>query len=342
MATDHLDEIYERLHRTGPEFDGWLSNHAPMAADALARIGRGERVDGWLDGYLPRLEERPGRRWPINEVDWRDALGEPVRLGDWIGWFSDRLREQPWRDVLTEWWPRLLPGGIASATHPLIRTGHVVRALGEEDTTARREELAHALGYWAARWQPLPGGTRPAGQRTALAALDAVPAIGGDGGIRERIVRLPDAVAWPAAQAGLRPLTDPAEVPGALDALVDATVSRYPAIAHGNPVMLVHASTAPCAARLALAALPERLWVATYDTAWSIAAAITAIYTPATAAPPPARGAERTAEEIAERAATNGDEHLIKFSEVALESHRRGNRHALPAAARAHQLLTAH
>lgn len=31
-----LDEAYERLHRTGPEFDGWLSNHGPMAAEAAA------------------------------------------------------------------------------------------------------------------------------------------------------------------------------------------------------------------------------------------------------------------------------------------------------------------
>jgi hypothetical protein len=29
-----LDEAYERLHVTGPEFDGFLSNHGPMAAEA--------------------------------------------------------------------------------------------------------------------------------------------------------------------------------------------------------------------------------------------------------------------------------------------------------------------
>lgn len=147
--------------------------------------------------------------------------------------------------------------------------------------------------------------------------------------------------ARPAAQAALRPVIDPREVPAALDALVDASLSRYPAIAHGSPVMLVHASTAPCAARLALAALPEQRWVATYDTAWSIAAALTAIYTPATAAPPLTPGAEWTDGDIADLAAGGGDEHLIKFSEVALESHQRGNSDALPAAARAHQLLTA-
>ena len=29
-ATGTYDEALERLHRTGPEFDGWLANHGPM------------------------------------------------------------------------------------------------------------------------------------------------------------------------------------------------------------------------------------------------------------------------------------------------------------------------
>ena len=34
-VTGTLDEAYQRLHATGPEFDGWLSNHGPMAAEAM-------------------------------------------------------------------------------------------------------------------------------------------------------------------------------------------------------------------------------------------------------------------------------------------------------------------
>ena len=34
------DEALERLHHTGPEFEGWLSNHGPMAVEALARQSR--------------------------------------------------------------------------------------------------------------------------------------------------------------------------------------------------------------------------------------------------------------------------------------------------------------
>jgi len=151
-----LDEAYERMHRTGPEFDGWLSNHGPMAADAILRMGHGPELDRWLQDYAGRLDAAPARRWGIASSDWLEYLGDPSRLGDWTDFFSLRLREEPWREVLTTWWPRLLPGSIAASTHGLIRTGHAVRALLEQETEPRVDELGNALGYWAARWQPLP------------------------------------------------------------------------------------------------------------------------------------------------------------------------------------------
>jgi len=36
-AVGQLDEAYQRLHATGPEIDGWLSNHGPMGAEAIVR-----------------------------------------------------------------------------------------------------------------------------------------------------------------------------------------------------------------------------------------------------------------------------------------------------------------
>jgi hypothetical protein len=48
-----------------------------------------------------------------------------------------------------------------------------------------------------------------------------------------------------------------------------------------------------------------------------------------------------TIDEVIERAVTSGDEHAIKFTEVAIESHRRGNTSALASAARAAALIDA-
>ncbi len=336
-----LDETYLRLRSTGPEFDGWLSNHGPMAADALIRLGCADEVERWVDGYSRRLDDAPTPRWEIEEDDWREVLGDPSRLGDWCALFDRQLREEPWRDVLTRWWPRLLDGAVASATHGLIRTGHAVRSLLQTPTAPRRAELAQALGYWAARHQRLPEHPRPRGTAAHAAALDAVPVIETSGGIRTRLDDLARTASWPATAARLRPAPAPGQVPAALDDLVDAAVTRYRRWAHARPVMLVHAATAPRAAGLALPALPEHLWAPTYEAAWAVTAAISTIYRPSAPPPPAGRSEQRTVtpQQVTTRALGTGDEHAIKFTEVAQESHRRGNPHALPAAARASYLI---
>lgn len=342
-VNDVLDQTYERLHATGPEFEGWLSNHGPMAADALIRLGRADEVDHWVDEYARRLDEEPRPRWAIHEAEWREPLGDPVRLADWCALFGQQVHREPWQGLLARWWPRLLPGAIASATHGLIRTGHAVRAPGEHETTQRLDELAQALGYWAARWQPLPGQQPPDGAADISAALDGVPTVGASGGARTRLAELAQLPAWTPAVTRLRPVTQPAAVPAALDALVDAAVTLYERWAHGSPVMLVHATTAPRAAALVLPALPTRMWLATYNTAWAVSAAISAAYRPSTPAPPPSdiERAAISAEDLTDLAVTTRDEHVIKFVEVAQESHRRGNDHALTAGARAASLIPA-
>ncbi len=243
-----LDETYTRMHATGPEFEGWLSNHGPMAADAVIRLGCGAQVEGWVDQYTSRLDEAPTSRWEIEEDEWRDVLGDPSRLGDWTALFDRQMREEPWRDVLVRWWPRLLDGAVASATHGLIRTGHAVRALREAPTAARRAELAQALSYWAARHQRLPAHPRPIGDADPTTALEAIPAIETSGGIRTRLDDLARTPTWPATVARLSAAPAAQQVPAALDALVDAAVTRYHHWAHGDPIMLVHAATAPRAA----------------------------------------------------------------------------------------------
>ena len=97
-ATAVLDEAYQRLHETGPEYEGWLSNHGPMAAEAMARHGHGAEVGRWLDGYVRRLEEFPRGSGRVG-ADWREALGDPKRIADWTVFFQREVTEQPWRRV---------------------------------------------------------------------------------------------------------------------------------------------------------------------------------------------------------------------------------------------------
>lgn len=49
----------EVLEGAGPEFDGFLANHGPMACEALVWMGIGDQAPRWAAGYRPRLEGTP-------------------------------------------------------------------------------------------------------------------------------------------------------------------------------------------------------------------------------------------------------------------------------------------
>ncbi|WP_037637706.1 questin oxidase family protein [Streptomyces flavochromogenes] len=334
-ASGTLDEALERLHTTGPERNGWLTNHAPMAVEALVRNGQAPTVHRWLDHYAHKLEELPPPSRPVTADGWREALGDPARITDWTRFFGRELAGRPWREVLAEWWPRLLPGISASATHPVIRTGHAVRTLlsseeasgGGGATAPRLAELAHALGYWAARNTPLPPLAALSVAPTAATALDAVPPVPvQEGGIRDRLPQLTAFPVWGAA-------ADPDTAKALLTELVTAATHRYATHGHGEPIMLVHAATAPNAVLRALPALPRELWAPSLAAAWTAAAAVTAAYAP----PEPAAYTPTllTAEEVFERAAAHGDDHTIKFTDTALDV---GDPIALAAATRSIEL----
>jgi hypothetical protein len=353
-ATGILDQAYVRLHDTGPEFDGWLSNHGPMAAEAMVRRGHAGTVHRWLDVYVRRLEDFPRGTSPVG-ADWREALGDPRRVADWTAYFRRELADQPWRQVLGTWWPRLLPGVAAAATHGVIRTGHAVRALlADGNDPAHVTELAHGLAYWAARWQPVPGattevsspsGAAPRPHAEGAAALAAVPRIADQtGGIRERLPRLARLAGWAGVLAAPQIPASPGEISSWLTRLADAATLRYLEYAHGNPVMLAHSATAPTAIVRTLPVLSHDLWAPSAAAAWAAAAALTAVYAPADPAPsealPDPPPGPRAAEEVFARAVEHGDEHVIKFADTAADVYARtGKPGVLAAAVRAAELI---
>ncbi|MFD5435100.1 questin oxidase family protein [Kitasatospora sp. NPDC127067] len=332
-TTGILDEALQRLHTCGPERLGRLTNHAPMAVEALTARGQARSVHRWLDLYARKLEDLPPRVEPVTDTNWRTALGDPRRAADWIGHFEREVAECPWREVLARWWPRLLPGLYGGSTHPVIRVGHAVRTLlAGEATGPRLAELAHGLGYWAARHRTVAVPARLPGAASAAAALDAVPAVDvQDGGFPARLGRVTALPVWAGAEA-----PHPGEVPGRLAELVRAATHRYATHGHGEETMLVHAATAPNAVLRTLPALPPALWPASLRAAWTASAAVTAMYAPAAPAAYVPPGAF-TPEEVFERALAHGDEHVIKLTDTALDV---GDAPALTAALRAMELST--
>jgi hypothetical protein len=316
MAPDLLDGTYERLSTTGPEYGGGLSNHGPMAAEALHRLGRDDAVEGWVTLYMRGLEDAPHAASPITDADWREALGDLRRVADWEAYLDRELHEGPWRDVLARWWARLLPGIAAGSTHGVIRTAHAVRALGDGETPERVAELGRGLAYWAARYLELTGRPRTSGTASIDDALRDVPLlVGGPSGlISVRLAALDTVDGFAAAVERLEP---PADVPAALDKLTVAFAGAYLRRGHEAPIPYIHGVTAPAAVRLALPHLPVELWRPSYDAIWQVGAAIQSAYGADPSRPlPSGSGAER--ESLIDRAVATNDEHAIKFTEACL------------------------
>jgi hypothetical protein len=312
---DAMGAALERLQGVGYEFGPAFVNHAPMAAEALARLGYTDEVPGWVDRNVRRRRyydpPQPVRALSGDDPqDWRSALGDFGRVADWSALFARELAGQPWADVLARWWPRLLPGMSGMLTHGVIRTAHAVRALALTggDGALQRGELAQGLGYWAARYSGGPNRARPA----------AGPV---DEDTDARLEARRQDVAQRSAQA-LR----------ALDGLVTENAGVYLRTPQSFPVPLIHAITGPAAVRLACDHLPPELHQPSYEAAARCSAGIRSwLGADANAdggAPEPAadNGPDPDpdgAREAVAAAVALGDEHAVKLAEVAVRHYSR-------------------
>lgn len=235
-----------------------------------------------------------------------------------------------WRALLQQWWPRLLPGMAASATHGVIRTAHAVRTLrsaGAEPHALLIDELAQGLGFWAARYQTLPGNPQLAGAPGAIAALSRLPRLDpampseGDG-IAGRLVSLRRLDGF---SEGLDEWGSPSSPDAALDDLIGAAASVLVA-RDDAPIAFCHAVTAPAAVRLVLPELPSHLQRASVAASWQVVGGIVAAFaSPRQEAESVSAGADASAflQTLDARAIENGDEHVIKLTEAAQREYRR-------------------
>lgn len=289
--TDAMSGALDRLRSIGYEHGTMLVNHAPMAAEAMATLGYADDVATWVEDNLAhrRYKDLPTPRFPLSaldESDWRPALGDFDRVTDWWELFDRELADKPWQEVLNLWWPRLVSGMSGVMTHGVIRTAHAVRAIArasDADNALYRKELAHGLGYWAARYS------------------------------------LSDAQAIDAELRGATPAARPEGAAfTALDELVANACGHYATVQTGHPVPLIHAITGPAAVRLVLPHLPSDLQWTSFLAARHCSDGIRGYYSssrgPATA---PAAAVPREDQLIAE-AVELGDEHAIKLAEVAV------------------------
>ena len=338
---DVLDESLSRLAATGPEFRGGLSNHGPMAAEAMIRLGRPDDIGPWLDSYLRQLEEPPRPTSRITDQTWREALGTPRRVADWESYLRDQLAEDSWQHVLARWWPRLIPGTAAAATHGIIRTSHAARSLAAAQTSERISELARGLAYWAASYLEIPGSARTAGRLDLDAAIGGLPIAAGpvpSGLITTRLrTSLAGEAGFPAAVSALR---TPSDVPAGLLELATTFARIFLIYGRTQPIVFLHAVTAPVAARSVLPLLPTGLARPSYDALWHVSAGLYSAFAVDAAPEPLPVTAPPPASVLADHAIRTGDVHAIKLTEACLRLYSESaDPMLLHTAARACQLL---
>jgi hypothetical protein len=329
METEAFEDALHAFADTAPEYSSLgLSNHGPMVAEAMATLGRAEAIPDWVARYRTRLNDAPPPApRPLSEEEWPAALGQKSRYPEWLALFEREFADRPAEAVIGEWAPRLLPGAIGAATHGLIRTGHGLRALSEEDTVARRLEVASGLAYWASEYHELPGPPLLIGKQGVHEVLADLPYLPEETpralSIDDQIVHITD-VSDEFEQA-VSSLSSAEDTVGLLDQLAVGGALAYLRNADGGAaIALVHAVTSPLAYELLLPWLAKEDRDAALGYVWQAAAALHVGYDLDRTTPVPQQDTPSN-DELIDSAIASGDEHAIKLTEAALRSFARSS-----------------
>ena len=320
---DSMDVALEMLAQTGPEYQGGLANHGPMASEALVAMGRADSVAPWVEKYKKSLQSHPTPTGKINQAEWRESLGNFNLSAEWIEFFDRELKEKPWSSVLNEWVTNLAPGLSAAGGHGLLRTAHISRRLAKKQTPRRLHELAEGLGYWAARYQIMPSTEKKVAKQSqpsqAINQLKLLPAeqrLNGPSVVRG-LLRLQDFAPFADAINMVDTTGDP-------EKFISNLTETFATVYVENPsrqyiIAFIHAVTAPSAIRLLLPYLSDEAKQSALRYGWQLAAGIYSAFGETLIRAKEANAEKK--EDLIDRAVKNGDEHAIKFTEACLREY---------------------
>jgi hypothetical protein len=319
MPYESHEEALKALQGTGPELRNGAPNHAPMVIEALAAMGRDDAVPHWIEGWVEhdraRLMENPTTE-AVLDGDWEVALGDFTRLGDWQNLFREELSHSPWRDVLDQWLPPLIPGSMAAGTHGIIRCGHASRALDNRVTPLRLEEFAEALAYCAARYRTIGGVPLLAGPLNLEGAVRELPLLDSDidrRGPPPKIVRRLHE--RPDFAGAVNRLARPVDINSALFDLAEIGARLYLHDAASHPLVLLHAVTGPAAVQLLIKNASSELGGTAFAYMWQAVAAWAAAFSSGLASEQ-IQASTTPWDEVIDLSVKSGDDHAIKFTEA--------------------------
>lgn len=326
LTYDTFDEALESIAAAGPDLRNGLTNHAPMAIEALCAIGREDAVMPWLDTYRAGMQPWPSSRQQIDQSNWREALGHIERVADWREFFANELKETPWRTVLNRWGARFAPAICASAMHGVLRVGHITRALTVAETPVRLAELGDGLAYWAATYQTLPTDLSP--QSVAIRPSEAILQVAivppeqrkFTGTIVSSLERLDEFSPF-APVIGLADLNgDPSSV---LSSLTETFARIFLANARDilSTIVFIHGVTGAVALRSLAPQLQEETVREALRYAWQAGCGLYAAFGHRPTSDHEIEPPRESRETLIDMAVANGDEHAIKFTEACLREH---------------------
>lgn len=316
--TDVMDEALKLITDFAP-----LSNHAPMATEALVALGRSDRVMPFIESYRQRFSAPyPPKYQTITKDNWKQALDDGKRITDWIEFFNRQLKENDWKMTVETWSNNLAPGLSAAAAHGLIRTGHAVRSLARHENEVRKTELAHALAYWAAYYQVLPETKNADKQKLNLSeAINKVPILPAEKRNRGSIMNQLKALdSYPAFGETI----DLVDVTGQPEATLTALSERFATIyaknvSPRNNVALIHAVTGLSNVRALVPYLSKTTTEKMLRYGWQAAAAIYSISGNEINNPLSEKKINQA--DLIEQAVTSNEEHAIKFTEACVSEY---------------------
>lgn len=321
---DNIEVALEILKNTGPEFGHGFSNHGPMGAEAMITMNRSDRVQHWTELYKKRLHDHPQPKVLITKHNWQEALGEHDRVGDWVVFFREQLKEDSWQHTIDKWVPILAPGMMAGGTHGVIRTGHAVRNLTRHESQLRLDELAEGLSYWASSYLHLPGVRDHEGSLRPPLAIENVPVVPAEELGRYKLID--ESMQALTLLPTFPKVVDEIDVSGSysefLSELTETTSACYLANATsiGHAIALIHTVTAPSMLRVMMPFVSASKHDEVLSYIWQTVMGLYAVYGQEGRFGG-CSAQEETRDDLIDRAVHTNDEHAMKFAEACLREY---------------------
>ncbi|MBS5937283.1 questin oxidase family protein [Clostridium sp.] len=144
-------EFFNKYKDYASDYNGGLSSHIPMVSYSLYELGVSfDEIAEYLDKIIKRIniaKEDFTEVYNIDDENFEKYLGAENSFGSYYKYFSKKLNEGNYKEMLEEFLPKLIKGVAGRAFHPLIRLSYAVRSDNEE-------EVVKSLSYFSSKYLP--------------------------------------------------------------------------------------------------------------------------------------------------------------------------------------------